>query len=84
MKRIVFTCLLAASMFAFGCNNDDTQSDAVKDQTDSLGTEAVPGNSPVMPNSPSSVMPDDRQTNSNGIDTAMIDTLTPPDTAHKQ
>ena len=84
MKRIVMIGVMAASLLAFSCNNDDLRSDEVKDQTDSLGTEAVPGNSPVMPNSPSSVMPDDRQTNSNGIDTAMVDTLTPPDTAHKQ
>lgn len=84
MKRIVMIGLMAASLLTFSCNSGDTQSDEVKEQTDSLGTEAVPGNSPVMPNSPSSVVPDDRQTNSNGNDTGMIDTLTPPDSAHKQ
>lgn len=72
MKKLIFTSFLALTFFAFSCNNTSSNADT---QTDSIGTEAVPGNSPVTPNANSAVVPSDNQTNSNGLDTGKVDSI---------
>ena len=75
MKRICTTAVLAFTLITFSCNSGTDN----EDRTDSIGNEATPGNSTVTPNSNAAVVPTDNQTNANGIDTALVDSIATTD-----
>jgi hypothetical protein len=81
MRQLIYIGIIAVSLLTLSCNNDGTDNE---DHGDSIGNEVTPGNSPVMPNSNATVIPDDNQTNTNGMDTATVDSLVPPDTLTKR
>ena len=80
MKIILILLSIATSISAIGCNNESN----IDEHTDSVANTIGPGNSPVRPNSNSEVVPTGQEGSSGGLDTANIDSLTPPDTVTKK